>query len=224
MPQRSPLDYDISVTADKRRRARTRVRGMSGRVEGSEARCEAPGCEARAHYRAPRSPERMNEFRWFCLDHVREYNAAWNYFGDLDEVGFDAAMAADRAWGRRTWTLGQGPKARMGLGGHADGDAWARWGFRDPHQVLGENATLNPGRKAGEPRPRRRLAREEQQAMDVLGLPHQVEARAEVRRRYTELVKELHPDMNGGENAEPERLARVLKAWKVLRKSRNFTD
>ena len=30
--------------------------------------------------------------------------------------------------------------------------------------------------------------------------------------------------MNGGENPEPERLARVLKAWQVLRVSRNFRD
>jgi hypothetical protein len=30
--------------------------------------------------------------------------------------------------------------------------------------------------------------------------------------------------MNGGQNPDPERLARVLKAWKILRKSRCFTD
>jgi DnaJ-class molecular chaperone len=68
------------------------------------------------------------------------------------------------------------------------------------------------------------MPREEQRAMDALGLPHQVEARAEVRARYRELVKDLHPDMNGGQNPDPERLARVLKAWKILRKSRCFTD
>ncbi len=67
------------------------------------------------------------------------------------------------------------------------------------------------------------MTRAEQRAMDALGLAHQIEARTEVRARYRELVKDLHPDLNGGQNPDPDRLARVLKAWQILRKSRNFT-
>ncbi|MEL6766617.1 MAG: J domain-containing protein [Pseudomonadota bacterium] len=230
MARRSPLDFDISVSADKARRAQTRGRrrGMSGAVDTGEARCEWPGCNAPAAYRAPYSKDRLDMFRWFCLEHVREYNAAWNYFEDWSEAEIDRQFSADRTWDRPTWRLGSGPASRVGMHPHANGEAWARWGFRDAHEVLGENATLNPGRpKNGanaDERPRRRLTREEQRAMDTLGLPHQVETRREVRARYTELVKELHPDMNGGHNPEPERLARVIKAWRILRKSRNFTD
>ncbi|MEM7496365.1 MAG: J domain-containing protein [Pseudomonadota bacterium] len=232
MARRSPLDFDISVSADKARRAqaRGRRRGMSGAVDTAEARCEWPGCEAHAAYRAPRSRDHLDEFRWFCLDHVREYNATWNYFEDWSEAELDRQSSADRVWDRPTWSLGSGPASRMGLNPHGNGRAWARWGFRDPMDVLGENATLNPGSPRakgsanGDERPRRRLTREEQQAMDTLGLPHQVETRREVRARYTELVKELHPDMNGGQNPEPERLARVIKAWRILRKSRNFRN
>lgn len=223
MPQKRHLDFDISVTADKRRR--TRSRGMSGAFEASTRVCEWPDCQAKGAYRAPASPEQIDRYRWFCLDHVREYNAAWNFFEGLDERALEERLRSAAIWERPTWKLGAGPSAAMGfMGNHADGRAWERFGLSDPLDVLGSAATINPARHAETERPRRRLPREEQRAMDTLGLPHQIETRAEVRSRYRELVKELHPDMNGGENPEPERLARVLKAWQILKKSRNFRD
>lgn len=222
MSTRSPLDYDVSAAADKRRRQR--VRGMSGAFETSQRNCDWPGCEHHGTYRAPHSPARLSEFRWFCLDHVRQYNAGWNFFADWTDEEFDSQARADRVWERPTWALGAGPRGPMGMHPHAAGNAWARWGFRDPFEVLGQAATMNPGAASNDNQRRRRMTREEQRAMDALGLPHQVELRIEVRTRYRELVKELHPDMNGGHNPDPERLTRVLKAWKILRKSRNFTD
>lgn len=222
MAPRSPLEYDVSVSADKRRRQRTR--GLSGAVETSRKSCEWPGCDVAAAYRAPHSPDRLNDFRWFCLDHVRQYNSGWNFFSDWSEHELNDQLRADRVWERQTWSLGKGPKGPMGGHPHSEGNAWARWGFGDPHEVLGEAATQNPGMASNENRPRRRMTGEEQRAMDALSLPHQVETRIEVRARYRELVKDLHPDMNGGQNPDPDRLARVLKAWKILRKSRNFTD
>jgi len=222
MRPRSPLDYDVSVAADKLRRQR--ARGMTGAFETSRRECDWPGCAGHGSYRAPRSPEHLNDYRWFCLEHVREYNAGWNYFSESSADDLDAQLRADRVWERPTWRLGKGPKVPLGAHPHSEGRAWARWGFRDPFEVLGESATMNPGDIANDARPRRRMPREEQVAMDALGLPHQVEARSEVRARYRELIMELHPDMNGGHNPDPEKLARVLKAWQILRKSRNFKD
>ena len=223
MADRSPLHYDISVTADKQRRAR--LRGMSGAVESSTKCCEWPGCEAKGAYRAPTSPDQLNEFRWFCLDHVRAYNKTWNFFSGWTEEELDAQMRADRTWERPTWTLKDGAKAPGQSWPHSEGKAWARWGFTDPMEVLGEAATQNPGKQdPAKPRRFRKLTRDEQRAMDTLGLPHEVESMGEVRTRYRELVKDLHPDMNGGARADEDRLARVIRAWDILRRSRGFRD
>ena len=46
-----------------------------------------------------------------------------------------AQMSKDKEWERETKDF-RDPEAR----------AWARLGIEDPHQVLGENATKNPGR------------------------------------------------------------------------------
>ena len=36
-------------------------------------------------YRAPKGRERLNEYFWFCLNHVREYNKAWDYYAGMSE-------------------------------------------------------------------------------------------------------------------------------------------
>lgn len=196
---------------------------MSGAVDGGAHRCEWPDCDGKAAYRAPASPERLNEYRWFCLDHIREYNRSWNFFDGWSEEDMDAQMRADRTWERPTWTMKDG-RRHPGQTPHANGNAWARWGFNDPHEVLGENATLNPGETADRRVRFRRLTRDEARAMDTLGMPHEVESRAEVRTRYRELVKDLHPDMNGGNRGDEARLARVIKAWDILKRSRALLD
>ena len=223
MSERSPLDYDISVAADKLRRARQR--GMSGAFETSSRRCEWPGCEEKAAYRAPASPERLQDFRWFCLDHVRQYNKAWNFFSGWTEEELDAQTRADRTWERPTWNFKEGGRLKPQQWPHAEGNAWARWGFTDPLDVLGDAATQNPGTKDPTRKRRfKRLTRDEQRAMDTLGLPHEVENLGEVRTRYRELVKDLHPDMNGGARTDEARLGRVIRAWDILRKSRSFRE
>ena len=220
---RSPFDYDVSVSADKARR--TRRRGMSGAFESGRRVCEAPGCTEPAAYRAPRSPDELDAFRWFCLDHVREYNRAWNYFENWSDEAVAAQFDADRVWDRPTWGFGKGDgKAREN--GHAEGRAWARYGYEDPFEVLGDNATQNPGRNGhaeapGREPPRRHLPPQERRALHILGVPETAE-RAEVRDRYRALVKDLHPDMNGGRREDEARLREVLWAWDQIKGSRRF--
>lgn len=222
MRHRPPLEYDVSVTADKARRARRR--GVTAAAEGSERLCEHGGCTNPGTYRAPRAPGELHRYRWFCLDHIRDYNASWNFFRDHDAEDLAAQVAADRVWDRPTWRMGKQPQHAMGTQPHADGRAWERFGFRDPLEVLGQNATLNPGRAARDSAPRRpRLPRNIESALDVLGAEG-VWSKAEIRRRYRALVKQLHPDMNGGDRSDEGRLRRVLWAWDQIKASRAFQD
>src|SRR5258708_30786797 len=68
--------------------------------------CEAPGCWLWGEYRAPRARDRLNEHRWFCLEHVREYNKKWDYFAGLDAEAIEAHIRADTTWRRPVWPLG----------------------------------------------------------------------------------------------------------------------
>ena len=78
MQNKSFLDFDISVSADKKRRSKKN--SAKGGFESSVRTCQFDGCSEEAKYRAPKSPKNLENFHWFCLKHVKEYNTSWNYF------------------------------------------------------------------------------------------------------------------------------------------------
>ncbi len=205
MSKDDPFGFDLRVSTDKKKRQRTR-RGMSGAVETSQRACDHPGCEEQGQYRAPKSPDTLDDFYWFCRDHVREYNLKWNFFHGATEEEFEAQL--DR---RPTKPFGKLSEEQR---------AWARLGVDDPLQVLGENATRNPGKSITGTR---KLPPTERRALDILEAKDHW-TKAEIRKQYKSLVKDLHPDMNGGNRADEDRLQEVVWAWDQIKDSRNFMD
>lgn len=209
MSRPDPFGFDISAAADKKKRSRGR-RGMSGAFETSKRICEHEGCNEPGQYRAPKSPDRLNEYYWFCREHVREYNTRWNYFDGKSEEEFERFLRNNRVWERPTKPFG-----RMGV----EAPAWARLGIDDPMEILGSNATRNPGPASSG----RRLPPTERRALEILQAK-ETWTRAEIRKQYKSLVKDLHPDMNGGNRDDEERLQEVVWAWEQIRESRFFKD
>ena len=58
--------------------------------------------------------------------------------------------------------------------------------------------------------------------LDENALP--AEIKAEIRKQYKSLVKDLHPDMNGGDRSDEDRLQEVVWAWDQIKDSRSFKD
>lgn len=205
-----PFEFDIRVSTDKKRRKTTR-RGMSGAFETSTRACEFPGCKEHGLYRAPKSPDLLDEFFWFCKEHVREYNLKWNFFNGTTDDEFQKFLDKSRVWERETR-----PFSRKD-----DGRAWARLGVNDPMEILGEKATQNPGKVAATAT--RKLPSTERKALEILDARDTM-TRTEIRKQYKSLVKDLHPDMNGGNRDDEARLQEVVWAWEQIRESRYFRD
>jgi len=211
MTTRSPFEFDIRVSSDKKKKARTR-RGMSGAVENTDRPCSYPECKDPGQYRAPRSPDQLNDFVWFCKEHVREYNLKWNFFQGQTEEEFQKFIDKDRVWGRETKPFGDRPD---------EGNAWVRMGVNDPLEILGDKGTRNG---AGIPKGNtRRLPPTERKALEILDA-RDTWTRAEIRKQYKSLVKDLHPDLNGGDRSDEERLQEVVWAWDQVKDSRSFKD
>jgi DnaJ-domain-containing protein 1 len=162
--------------------------------------CEAPGCRLHGEYRAPRARDRLNEYRWFCLEHVREYNKKWDYFAGLDASAIEQHIRADTIWRRPVWPLG---------GRRANGPR-----IVDPLDLSNEAGLHEP------PRPKHdgseQLSSAERNALGVLELSWPL-TRAEVKSRYKELVKLHHPDANGGAREAEEKLKEINAAYSTLR-------
>ncbi|MFT4618705.1 MAG: hypothetical protein ACI95S_001116 [Dinoroseobacter sp.] len=205
-----PFGFDISAAKDKKKRTRGR-RGMSGASETSTRVCEHEGCEQPGKYRAPRAPDVLDDFLWFCMDHVREYNLKWNFFNGQTEEEMNRAAEDDKVGQRPTKPFKKSTEER----------AWARLGINDAHEVLGVNATRNPGKNSGGST--RKLPASERRAIDVLEAKDNW-TKPEIRKQYKALIKILHPDMNGGDRSDEERLQEVVWAWDQVKESRNFRD
>lgn len=210
MTKDDPFGFDMSVSTAKKKQTRGK-RGMSGAFETSTRACAHTDCKERGQYRAPKSPDSLEDFLWFCKIHVREYNLKWSFFESATEAEISAQQAKDKVGGRETKPMGRpSDEAR----------AWSRLGVDDPHQVLGENATQNPGRSITGTR---KLPPTERRAIDVLEAKDHW-TKKEVRKAYKSLIKVLHPDMNGGNRQHEEQLQEVVWAWEQIKTSRHFHD
>lgn len=168
--------------------------------------CEAPGCRLHGEFRAPYARDRLNEYRWFCLEHVREYNKKWDFFAGLDAEQIEQHIRADTTWRRPVWPLG----SRGGGGGPRIHDPL---GLRDD-AGLGERPA--PRMDGSE-----QLTPAERSAIEVLELSWPL-TQADVKSRYKALVKLHHPDANGGAREAEEKLKEINAAYSTLRASEHL--
>lgn len=162
--------------------------------------CDQAGCPHAGEYRAPRSREDLNNYYWFCLDHVRAYNAAWDYYAGLSAAEIERMLRQDVTWQRPTWPLG----ARI---------AGRAFRLRDSFGFFEADAEQTTT-------VRRRVLSAEEDAMRVLDLAAPVTV-VQLKTRYKELVKVHHPDANGGDKAAEERFKMISQAYQTLMNSLN---
>jgi hypothetical protein len=191
----------------------TTLRQTDGSAATGNARtCEHAGCREPGEFRAPKSPERMREHYWFCLDHVREYNKAWNFCAGLSDQEIEAMIRADVVGWRPTWPLGH-------LGGRTARAHFDR--MRDSFGLFADESEAETrARAAARERVRRRKAAEtggqERDALSVMALASPLTP-ARLKARYKELVKLHHPDANGGDKGAEERLKLINQAYATLK-------
>ncbi|MEM7652322.1 MAG: J domain-containing protein [Pseudomonadota bacterium] len=170
-------------------------------------RCDAEGCNEPGEYRAPKSRSDLTQFYYFCLDHVREYNRAWNYFEGMSDDEIEDSIREDTTWQRPTWPLGNAKSAAFARASH--------YGPKDGFGVFRDGTPEDDFRAAEQ---EKRLKPEERRALRTLDLPLPVDIET-VKTRYKELAKQLHPDVNGGDPAAEEKLKLVNQAYTVLKNS-----
>ncbi len=184
-----------------------------GRVRESRRPCDWLGCAEAGEFRAPgpRGPsfDGPGQYRWFCLDHVRQFNAGYDWFEGMTAEEILAAQHPIHGWDRQTRAFS--PTAGI--------DAAPRWAdFKDPLEAISGRARA---RRPAERKDGRAVTPDERRALDVLGLELDADRRA-LRKRYSELVHALHPDRNGGDRSSEKRLQSVVEAYQLLRKAAAF--
>lgn len=172
--------------------------------------CDHPGCEAGGDFRAPRSRIEVDHYYWFCLDHVRGYNAAWNYYAGMSEPEIEAEIRRDTVWQRPSWKLGQrhGPayEARVR-------DPFDLYSGTDRKPGNGQRRGGTAGTAASA-----RVASAREQALAVFDIDPPF-TQTSLKARYKVLVKLHHPDAHGGDKEAEEKLKIINQAYTTLKAS-----
>ncbi len=190
---------------------RIRIRPDGPRVENDEAPpCEWQGCGHSGGYRAPKGRQREGEYHNFCLDHVREYNKAYNYFAGMPDDDVAAYQRSAATGHRPTWTIGVDRATESAPFGK--GHTWSP-AFSDAFGIFGGAFRREESRPEPAKRPLRHLEERSFRVLDLEG----DETAAEIKARYKSLVKLLHPDANGGDRSSEDRLRQIIQAYHYLR-------
>jgi hypothetical protein len=179
--------------------------------------CEWKGCKEPGLYPAPKGRGQEGQYHRYCLDHVREYNKGYNYFAGLPDEEVVKHQKDDTIGHRPTWFIGVNPWARhcgAKNGGRTGGFAH-RFTTLDAFGLLDEGAA--PGQTPSG-KPTRPLKRTERKCLRQLNLEDSA-TKADIKARFKELVKRLHPDHNSGDRRSEDKLREVIQAYNYLRQA-----
>jgi hypothetical protein len=178
--------------------------GQAASPPRTDRHCDHPGCAGEGLYRAPKNRETLREYYWFCLDHVRAYNRAWDFCRGMSQDQIETMIRGDIVGNRPTWPLGWAGSPRDERNVKLD----------DPFGFFDEGGEAESARRTKPPGPKS----EADLAMETLGLTAPVTWEA-LRARYRLLVKRFHPDANGGDTAAEEKLKSINQAYATLKSS-----
>ncbi len=185
-----------------------------GRMNGGFRPCAHLDCAEFGEFRAPnpygRAPDANGpgDWLWFCLDHVRAFNARYDFFEGMSRDEIEAAQLPAAGWATETRVFSQGSV-----------DSPPKWAdFADPLDAISARF------RNGLPKERTDgvfLSREDREALQVLGLSADADRKA-IRTAYSALARKYHPDRNGGDRSYEKRLQSVVEAYQRLRTSPVF--
>ncbi|HPD82850.1 MAG: J domain-containing protein [Alphaproteobacteria bacterium] len=168
--------------------------------------CEMPGCPGEGTFRAPRDRSLTNHY-WFCQDHIEEYNRAWNFFDGMNQKEVEDHILKSMFGDRPTWRYDVDGLAAENLRrqawefhgmGYTDDNSYRAW------QEYQENQN-----KVDSTSP-------EFEALAIFGLEPPLNL-DDIKRRYKELAKKYHPDLNKGCAHSEEQLKKVNMSYTVLK-------
>lgn len=155
--------------------------------EQSEHSCDYPGCSKKGEYRAPKD-RKLKDYYWFCLEHVQEYNAKWNYYDGISTEEPEEE------------------KPRMHFRGFRSKVKYSRGYnfFDDYHTDYSAMDNIY-------------FSQEEKRYMEIMEIKPQELTAENIKKQYKKLVKKYHPDLNpeDREGAE-EKFKQLSSAYQIL--------
>jgi len=154
--------------------------------EGKFHPCDFKGCNKKGEYRAPKD-KTLKEYYWFCLEHVAEYNAKWNYYETEDE-------------------LNESVKHKMHFGGFSSKIKY-QFGYDFINEI---EYPFNFGKSHPY------FNAHDKECADILHVSLEGLTLEILKRQYKKLARKYHPDMNAGDKSCEEKFKKITTAYHSL--------
>lgn len=178
--------------------------------------CAWEGCDQPGLYKAPKGAKAEGQYHLFCLQHVRHYNTAYNFFAGMDKEDVEEALhAPPKPEARTTFGTGQAGAQRSRTARTAGvGELGDKYG--DPFGVFARYRHRQSQTPAAERV--RTLHEPDRRALEALGIIGHAKS-DDIKKAYKALVKIHHPDANGGDKSSEDRLRAIIAAYAHLKKA-----
>lgn len=202
---------------DSLRAATTKSATKGGPAKKVAPDCQWNGCPDKGTHKAPMGRGKEGHYFAFCVEHVRQYNASYNYFLGMSDEEM-AKFQKDALTGHRpTWKTGAtsgSPGTGTGAKPGAKGKSTDAEPGSDPHGFFSWRAK----RVAGEGEAQKYVRPLDRKALNRLNLS-ELATKEEIKARYKDLVKKHHPDTNGGDARSADTLREIIQAYNQLKAS-----
>ncbi|MEM6780431.1 MAG: J domain-containing protein [Pseudomonadota bacterium] len=160
--------------------------------------CDMPGCCLAGVHRAPKDRS-LNEYYYFCADHIVEYNKAWDYFDGMSAAEIEDHIIRSATWDRPTRKFSDHSTEEL---------------YRKAQSTY--NFTEDEPKQQSRYYSESERSTPEFEALALMGLEPPIDLDG-IKKRYKELAKKYHPDLNRNDPKAEELLKSINMAYTILK-------
>ncbi len=164
--------------------------------------CDMPGCPDQGEHKAPKH-RGLNDYYFFCFDHIKEYNKAWNFFEGMSNNEVQDHMMSSFYGDRPTWRADVYDTEKLY-------EAVQNTYYFSEEAPKEETYQHQKSAFVGD------TNTPEYEAMAIMGLSPPVTLE-EIKKQYKKLAKKYHPDLNKDNSGAEELLKKINMAYTVLK-------
>ncbi len=173
--------------------------------KSSFKKCDSKECDEKGEFRAPKSRVKLNEYFYFCLTHIKEYNKSWDFYKGMSVDQIENSMRSDTVWDRPSWPLKGNYKS-----------------YFDEFNQYSDNFIQTEEEQINDKFFKNKLhdetlTLEDAKALKELNLEMPISLE-KIKKNYKKLVKIFHPDVNGNNKKAEEKFKQINESYKLLLK------
>ena len=160
--------------------------------------CQEKGCLNEGEYEAPKTPNSKEKY-FFCLHHIKIYNKRWNYFAGKSQKQIYDFQKNDFFEGRPTRPFSYGYSSKIKFEFEYSLD-------EEKIKFKRKNKSLYRSKKNNT---------KLQNALNIFSLSDDFSEKI-LKKRYKELVKKYHPDLNRNFLNKDSKIKEINNAYNFL--------